>query len=574
MQVLIPFLFLSPPAPFTAEEKLKMTYSATRKPHAVLTPLPFQGHINPMFQLAKLLHLKGFHITFVHTEDSNKRLIQSRGPHALDGLQDFCFETIPNGHGDADVAQDILSLCESTKEDLLLRFCDLLARLNDSATKGLVPPVTCLVSECSMTFTIQAAQQLALPILLFQPSSACSFLSFLHFPALLHEGVIPLKDESYLTNGYLDTKVDWIPGMKNFRLKDLPDFIRTTDPNNFMVKFVIEMTNNMHKASAIAFNTSDKLESDVLNALSSMFPSLYPIGPFPSFLNQSPQKNHLASLGSNLRKEDTECLEWLESKEAKSVVYVNFGMSPEQLLEFAWGLANSKRSFLWIIRPDLVIGGSSILSSEFVNETSNRGLIASWCPQEQVLNHPSVGGFLTHCGWNSTIESICAGVPMLCWPYVGEQPTNCRYICNEWDIGVEIDINVKREEVEKLVNELMVGEKGKKMREKVMEMKKKADEDTRPGGRSYMNLDKTGTIGKQRAIVVAAAYVQMLPLEQTHQRTNSMLQMAIPGSGEGIQELALVLSKQRFSNVRGTNPLITTLYGPQYNFSLMKGTNS
>ena len=96
-----------------------------------------------------------------------------------------------------------------------------------------------------------------------------------------------------------------------------------------------------------------------------------------------------------------------------------------------------------------------------MNETSDRGQIASWCPQEQVLNHPSVGGFLTHCGWNSTLESICAGVPMLCWPFFAEQPTNCRYICDKLEIGIEIDINVKREEVEKLINELMVGQRKK-----------------------------------------------------------------------------------------------------------------
>jgi len=303
-----------------------------------------------------------------------------------------------------------------------------------------------------------------------------------------------IADEGYLTNGYLDTKLDWIPGLKNFRLKDLPGYIRTTDPNNFMLKYLIDLADNMLKASAIVINTSDELESEALKALSSMLPSVHPIGPFPSFLNQSPQSD-LESLGSNLWKEDTECLEWLnKSKEPNSVVYVNFGsitvMSAEKLLEFAWGLANSKRPFLWIIRPDLVIGGSVILSSEFVNEISDRGLIASWCPQEEVLNHPSIGGFLTHCGWNSTVESICAGVPMLCWPFFADQPTNCRSICSEWGIGIEIDTDVKREEVEKNVIELMLGEKGKQMRQKVMQLKKKVEEDTRSGGLSYMNLDK------------------------------------------------------------------------------------
>lgn len=79
---------------------------------------------------------------------------------------------------------------------------------------------------------------------------------------------------------------------------------------------------------------------------------------------------------------------------------------------------------------------------------------------------------------------------MLCWPIAADQPTNCRYICNEWDIGIEIDTNVKRKEIEKLVNELMVGEKGKKMRQKIMKLRKKAEEQTSPGGCSYMNLDK------------------------------------------------------------------------------------
>ncbi|WVZ15698.1 hypothetical protein V8G54_013264 [Vigna mungo] len=450
----------------TRTKNMQMRNPAEKKPHAVLIPFPYQGHINPLFGLAKLLHLRGFHITFVHTEYNYKRLLNSRALKALHVLPDFHFETIPDGlpltHDAANVSQDIVSLGKSVRENFLLPFRELLVKLNDSAIAGLIPPVTCLISDFGLTFTTQAAQELELPILLFSPSSATCFVSIMNLRALSDKGLIPLKDESYLTNGYLDTKVDWIP-------------------------------DNMLKASAIVINTSDELESEALKALSSMLPSVYPIGPFPSFLNQSPQ-SHLESSGSNLWKEDTECLEWLKSKENNSVVYVNFGsitiMTPEQLLEFAWGLANSKRPFLWIIRPDLVIGGSIILSSEFSNIVSDRGLIASWCPQEQVLNHPSIGGFLTHCGWNSTIESVCAGVPMLCWPFFADQPTNCKSICSEWGIGIEIDADVKRKEVEKNVNELMLGEKGKEMRQKVMQLKKKVEEETRSGGLSYMNLDK------------------------------------------------------------------------------------
>ncbi|KAL2342091.1 hypothetical protein Fmac_010031 [Flemingia macrophylla] len=475
-----------------------MSNITERKPHAVLTPYPAQGHVNPLLKLAKLLHLKGFYITFVHTEYNYKRLIKSRGPNALDGLPDFRFEAIPDGlplkdNDDGDVTQHVPSLCNAIRKNFLEPFCNLLHRLNHSAATGLIPPVTCLVSDGCMPFTVQAAQQLGLPNIICWPASACSLLSVINFPTFVEKGLTPLKDESYLTNGYMEAKVNWIPGLQNFRLEDMVDFVWTTDLNDVLLQFFIEVANRIGRNSTVVFNTFEGLEDDVMNALSSMFPSLYTIGPFSLLLNQSPH-DHLASLGSNLWKEDAECLEWLESKEPRSVVYVNFGsitvMSPEQLLEFAWGLANSTKPFLWIIRPDLVIGGSVILSSEFVNETRDRSLIASWCPQEQVLNHPSIGGFLTHCGWNSTTESICAGVPMLCWPFFGDQPTNRRYICHEWDIGIEIDTNVKREAVERLVNELMVGEKGRKMRQKAMELKKKAEKETKPGGCSYINFDK------------------------------------------------------------------------------------
>ncbi|CAK8533440.1 unnamed protein product [Lathyrus sativus] len=470
-----------------------------KKPHAVLIPYPVQGHINPLIKLAKLLHLRGFHITFVNTEYNQKRLLKSRGSNAFDGFTSFSFETIPDGltptdgDADGDVSQDIFLLCKSIRKNFIKPFRELLARLDDSATSGLVPPVTCILSDNSMSFTIEAAEELSLPIVFFSPASACTFLSGLHLPTLFEKGLIPLKDESYLTNGYLDAKVDCIPGLQDFRLKDLPDFIRIIDPNNSLLEFINEAAERALRASAMIFNTSNELESDVLNVLSTVLPCVYAIGPLSSLLYQSPQ-NDLASLSTNLWKEDNKCLDWLESKEPGSVVYVNFGsmtvMTPEKLLEFAWGLANSKQSFLWIIRPDLVIGGSVFLSSEFMNEIKDRGLIAGWCPQEQALSHPSIGGFLTHCGWNSTTESICAGVPMLCWPFFADQPANCRYICNTWEIGIEIDTNVKREEVEKLVTELMVGEKGKKMRQKTIELKKKMEEDTRPGGFSYMNLEK------------------------------------------------------------------------------------
>ncbi|KAA8538103.1 hypothetical protein F0562_027711 [Nyssa sinensis] len=466
------------------------------KPHALCIPYPAQGHINPMLKLAKLLNYRGFHITFVNSEFNHKRLLKSRGPDSLNGTSSFQFETIPDGlpPSDADATQDIPSLCKSFTEHGLAPFKDLLCKVNDDASSSNAPPITCIISDGVMSFTLAAAQELGIPEVLFWTTSACGFMGYVQYPILIEKGLIPLKDESYMTNGYLDTVIDWIPSMKGIRLKDFPSFLRTTDHDDFMVKFVLGEVERAKKASAIILNTFEELEGDVVNALSSMLPPVYTIGPLHLILNQVDDSS-LKSIGSNLWKEEPECLEWLDSKEPNSLVYVNFGsitvMTPDQLVEFAWGLANSNQSFLWIIRPDLVTGDSAILPPELVRETKERGLLASWCPQQEVLSHPSIGGFLTHSGWNSTLESICGGVPMICWPFFAEQQTNCWYSCSQWGIGMEINSDVKRDEVESLVKELMVGEKGKQMKEKAMEWKKMTEEATTSStGSSYMNLEK------------------------------------------------------------------------------------
>ncbi|XP_016649291.1 PREDICTED: 7-deoxyloganetin glucosyltransferase-like isoform X4 [Prunus mume] len=465
------------------------------KPHAVCIPLPVQSHIKAMLKFAKLLHHRGFHITFVNTEFNHKRFLKSLGPNSLDGLPDFRFEAIPDSLPDSNdnTTQDGTSLCESIRNNFLAPFHALLAKLNNDAIEtSSNPPVSCIVSDGLMSmFTITAAEEIGAPIVLFYTIAACSFMGIKQFRAVVEKGLAPLKDESCFTNGYLDTVIDWIPGMRDIRLRDLPTFLQTTNADDTMFNFIMEATDRAHEASAVVLHTFDALEPDVLDALSSMLPHVYTVGPLQLHLNQIPE--HPLKMGYSLWKEETECLEWLNTEAPNSVVYVNFGsiavMTPEQLVEFGWGLANTKLPFFWVIRPDLVIGESAILPPEFVAETKERSLIAGWCPQEQVLNHPSVGGFLTHSGWNSTVESLTAGVPMLCWPFFGDQQMDCRYTCNEWGIGMEISNDVKRDEVEKLVKELMEGEKGKKMKNKVMEWKKLAEEATGPHGSSSTNLD-------------------------------------------------------------------------------------
>ncbi|KAG6657608.1 hypothetical protein I3843_04G093900 [Carya illinoinensis] len=466
-----------------------------KKPHAVCVPFPAQGHMNPMMQLAKLLHFKGFYITFVNTEFNHKRLIRSKGADHLKGLPDFNFETIPDGlpPSDRDATQDVPALTDSIRKNCLAPFKELVLKLN-SVHESEVPPVSCIISDGIMGLASKAAEQLGIPEVQFWTASACGFLGHLSFTELIKRGFVPFKDKSFMHDGKLDTPIDWIPGMKNIRLKDLPSFIRVTDTKDIMFDFQGSEAQNCLSSSAIIFNTFDEFEYEVLEEISARFPrNIYTIGPL-SLLSRQVPDSQLKSLSTSLWKEDSKCLQWLDKREPNSVVYVNYGsvtvMTEQHLKEFAWGLANSKHSFLWIVRPDVVMGDSAILPEEFFEDIKDRGLIANWCPQGQVLAHPSVGVFLTHCGWNSTLESVCGGVPIICWPFFAEQQTNCRYACTSWGIGMEVDNDVKRDEIEALVKEMMTGDKGKAMRQKAVEWRKKAEEATDIGGSSYKNFER------------------------------------------------------------------------------------
>ncbi|KAI3689411.1 hypothetical protein L2E82_47367 [Cichorium intybus] len=446
-----------------------------------------------MLKVAKILHSKGFHITFVNTEFNHQRLLKSQGPDDLHALPSFCFESIPDGlppPQNPDATQDVPSLCKSVDETCLGPFKSLLTKLNASSS-----PVTCIVADVLMGFTLDAAREFDIFEILLWTSGLGSLICLNEYPNLLKRGLVPNKESSVLVDGYLDTIIDCLPTMSGIRLKDLVSFFRNTSPGDeYMVQFLCLQVERAKSASAIIFNTFHELERDHLDMLSSVFPPCYEIGPL-HLLEKKVVDESVASLKSNLWKEDDKCLQWLEAKPASSVIYVNFGsiavMTHQHLVEFCWGLAKSNYSFLWIIRPDLVVGDSAVLPPEFLAEINNRGMLTGWCPQEQVLSHPSIGGFLTHSGWNSTLESISSGVPMICWPFFGDQQTNCWTCCNKWEVAMEIDYDVKREEVADLVIELMNGERGNKLRKNAIDLKHNAKKaSTSPFGSSIVNLEK------------------------------------------------------------------------------------
>lgn len=203
--------------------------------------------------------------------------------------------------------------------------------------------------------------------------------------------VFLVLDSRYLTDGTLDNPVRWIPGLKDIQLRHVASFIQTTDPNDIILEFIDEQLKATSKASAVILYTFDTLEANMLDILSPLLPPVYTIGPLQPLIDQIPNTGS-KFLDCSLLKAEEGCLKWLDSKEQNSVIYVNFGtivvLTPDEVLELAWGLANSKNNFLWVIRPDLIKGDSGTLPTDFLTQTKGRGLIASWCPQEKSPKPP------------------------------------------------------------------------------------------------------------------------------------------------------------------------------------------
>nr|CDM86895.1 unnamed protein product [Triticum aestivum] len=239
-------------------------------------------------------------------------------------------------------------------------------------------------------------------------------------------------------------------------------------------------------SSGVIINTFSELEdAELQKIIDGMGVPVYAIGPL-----------HKISLGaqSSLMAQDRTCLDWLDKQEVGSVLFVSFGslasMDQEELVETAWGLANSHMPFLWVIRPDSVQGLGNIgLPVGFEEEARGRGMVVSWAPQQEVLGHQAVGGFWTHNGWNSTLESISEGVPMICRPHFGDQMINSRYVQEVWKIGFVLEGKMDRDNIQRSVKKLFCHEEGGEMRRRANNLKDKATQCIQKGGSSQIGID-------------------------------------------------------------------------------------
>ncbi|KAL3341734.1 hypothetical protein AABB24_025980 [Solanum stoloniferum] len=433
-------------------------------------PLPLQGHITPMLQLANILHLNGFSITIILADNFNTSFnnIRANYPH-------FTFHTICDGLSEDDKAKtdiDALFLLSLFNEKCAPHFTEALRQLVLED-----PNIVCLISDSILHFTKAVADSFKLPRLVLRTGGVCSFLVFAAIPLLQNKAYFPLQGIESL----LEEEVEELPP---FRIKDLPLF--KTCNVDALYQVIQGMIRETKASSGLILNSFEQLEQFSISKLRDDFPiPIFPIGPFHS---------HFLASSSSLMSQDQTSISWLDTKPPKSVIYVSFGsiaaIEVNDFLEIAWSLANSNHPFLWVVRPGLIRDSEwiELLPSEFLETVDGRGHIVKWAPQQQVLAHPAVGAFWTHSGWNSTLESICEGVPMICMPCFGDQMVNARYVSHVWKVGVQLENGLKRTNIENAIRTLMEEEEGKQIKERMLELKEKANSCLKPGGSSYESL--------------------------------------------------------------------------------------
>lgn len=271
-----------------------------------------------------------------------------------------------------------------------------------------------------------------------------------------------------------------LPEFPPLKLEDLP-----SETYHDLLETLVRETKT---SQGVICNTFEEIEDSSIAKVQQTFPvPIFPIGPL--------HKQCPASAIS-ISPQDQTSIAWLTTQAPKSVLYVSFGtvasMSKTEFLELAWGLLQSMVPFLWVVRPGLIQGSEANdpLPEGYLEIVAERGYIVKWAPQFEVLSHPAVGGFWTHNGWNSTLESICEGVPMLCQPLFSDQFMNARHVSDNWRVGLKLEKGIKRGEIARAIRKLMLEEEGARMRSRVTDLKEKAALGLKEGGSSYKSLKK------------------------------------------------------------------------------------
>ncbi|KAI3470320.1 hypothetical protein Pfo_026983 [Paulownia fortunei] len=439
------------------------------KAHVYVIPFPAQSHINPMLEFSKSLasndHLN---VTFIITTKT------SNSTSNIPVNSSITIESISDGSEEVQEPETTSALFQRLKAAIPKNLTNFIEQ-----QKG---PAKVLVYDSVFPWMLDIAHQQGLLGASFFTQSCAVSAIYYH----IKQGSLRFPFEDY-------SNVE-LPFLPTLGIDDLPSFSKVMDSNQTMLRLLVDQFSNLEKVDLVLFNTFDKLENEVVDWMASRW-AIKTIGPTSSLGQKENKKpshknNHMISL---FEPNQEVCTEWLDSREPGSVVYVSFGslvsLEEGQMEELGWGLMMSKCCFLWVVRDSEV----HKLPPSFSSLASEKGLIVNWCSQTEVLAHRAVSCFLTHGGWNSTMEGLSYGVPLIAMAHWVDQTTNAKFIEDVWRVGIRVRVGengiVSREEVCMCVNEVAQGEKGKELRRNAGKWKKLAKEAVDDGGTTAKNIE-------------------------------------------------------------------------------------
>ncbi|KAL9266294.1 7-deoxyloganetic acid glucosyltransferase-like protein [Drosera capensis] len=476
------------------------TNVSENKPHVLLFPCPGQGHIANFLNLAELLCLVDIDVTFLNTETSDRLLNQnSNVKERFAPYPGFRLAVISDVFD-----EDNMPLFEERLSKLMERMDNTTKpifkkMLNDGSLVGDGrPQFTCVIIDGIIGFVIDVVQELRIPVITFYTQNAPAIWITFSIPEMLTTGQFPFQGEK-------DDKIYSIRGLEGiFRIKDFEAPPESEDHYQMEgIKLIGMAVLKAREADAFIFNSFEDLEGPALSQIRSKYQITYAPGPFHAHIKSRVALKNITKpslpCGSGLLQPDTSCIAWLDSKPSRSVVYVSFGstttLEKDQFLEIWHGLVGSGDFFLWVMGPNNIRGedsseDQSSLLSELKEAAGGRAYVISWAPQEQVLSHPATGCFFTHGGWNSVLEAIVEGVPMICWPYFGDHFVDSRCVSDMYKVGlVMTDYGSDRDTISRIVNEVMITRKDEFL-ESSRVLADKTKVAVNEGGSSFNDLDK------------------------------------------------------------------------------------
>lgn len=478
-----------------------------KTPNIALFQSPGMGHLIPIVEFAKRI--------LSHHNISSTIIVPTDGP--ISSSQNIFLQKLPQGVNYILLPPAKLDDLDDARPEtrISLTISRSLDSLRDTLKSLVVTTkLVALVLDFFGTDAYEVAREFNIPVYLFWSSNALSLAFMNHLPDLDAKVKCEYRELSEPIR---------IPGCVLLHGKDLLDPIQ--DRKNEGYEWMLRHAKKFKLADGIIINTFHDLEGKTLEAVQDFdlledpgqrMPCLYPIGPL---VQTHPSPDGVNGFG---------CLSWLDNQPTSSVLFVSFGsggtLSFKQVTELALGLEASGQRFIWVVRSpndkanaayfgdknqDNPLG---FLPEGFLERIQDRGmLVPSWAPQAAILSHAATGGFLTHCGWNSTLESVVNGVPLIAWPLYAEQKMNAVLLTDDLKVALRPRANetglVKREEIANVVRNLMEGEEGQLIRNRMRSLKDASANVLSENGVSTKTLGKLASQWKYKADSQGKKYV-------------------------------------------------------------------